>query len=391
MAAAEPGNEPLARVRAALRAAGCDLALLSSLPHVTYVSGFEVPHAVGFSAAVPYAGPFAVITARPAGTWLATSVFHTAAAQRASRLDHLLTYAGFDSFAPTDPQASYLETVRTALQQAGLGRAGRLGVEGRALPYGAAAYLAQHFPQVQLVEIDAGLAAARLVKTPGEIARLRQAAHIADVGQQAFAALTQTAGRNEFDLYGAAVAHMQRAAGHTLGLEGELVTGPRLPTVGYPGGPRDRLTEPGDVAMLDLSPRVDGYWADCTNTHLIGGGPPTAAQRPYVQAARAAFDAAVEQLRPGRRASEVWAAANAVFEKFGVPMRHYLGHQVGVTVNEPPRLVPYDHTPLQANMVFAVEPGAYEGPGGTFGVRLEKVVWVTATGPESLSQFAWGL
>ncbi len=41
------------------------------------------------------------------------------------------------------------------------------------------------------------------------------------------------------------------------------------------------------------------------------------------------------------------------------------GIQIGAAVNEPPRLVAHDHTPIQAGMVFAVEPGAYAGPGGT--------------------------
>src|SRR5580765_5653035 len=104
MPAGEPVNEELARARAALSAAGCDLAILSSVAHVTYVSGFAMPHAVGFSAVVPYAAPFAIVPTRPEDTWLATSVFHTAQAQRESRLDHLLTYAGFDSFTPTQPR-----------------------------------------------------------------------------------------------------------------------------------------------------------------------------------------------------------------------------------------------------------------------------------------------
>jgi len=53
--------------------------------------------------------------------------------------------------------------------------------------------------------------------------------------------------------------------------------------------------------------------------------------------------------------------------------------------------VPYDHTPIQPGMVFAVEPGAYEGPGGTFGARSEKIVLVTPSGPEILSKFKWGI
>src|SRR5471030_2398272 len=140
-------NEELARARAALAEAGCDLALLSSVTNVTYVSGFEVPLPVGVSAAVPYAPPFAVLSVREAGSWLATSVFHTAQAQRESRLDHQLTFAGFDSFEATDARETYMEAVRSALRQAGLTGAGRLGVEGRALPYGAAALIARDSPQ----------------------------------------------------------------------------------------------------------------------------------------------------------------------------------------------------------------------------------------------------
>ncbi len=384
-------NEELARARVALAEAGCDLALLASVTNVTYVSGFEVPLAVGVAAAVAYAAPFAVVSARDPATVLATSVFHTAQAKRESRLDQLLTFAGFDSFQETDTRETYLEAVRSALRQAGLTRTGRLGVEGRALPYGAAALIAREFPQAQLIEIDEAMDRARQIKTAREIERLRRAAHVGDVGHRTLAELVQTAGRSEFDMYAEIIARMQQAAGHEIPVSGELVTGPRTTTVNYPDGPIDRVTRPGDAALMDISQRVDGYWSDCTNTHVIGGVAPTALQQKYARASQAAFEAAAGALRPGKRASEVWAAANAAYEKHGMAMPHYMGHQIGATVNELPRLVPYDHTPIQANMVFAVEPGAYEGPGGTFGARSEKMIWVTESGPEILSQFDWGI
>ena len=384
-------NEELARARAALAAAGCDVALLSSITNVTYVSGFEVPIALGVSAAVPYAAPFAVISAKDTPTWLATSVFHTTQAKRESRLDQLLTFAGFDSFQSSDARGTYLEAVRSALQQAGLGQIGRLGVEGRALPYGAAALIAREFPQVQLIEIDETMDGARQIKTAREIDRLRRAAHVGDIGHHTLAELAQTAGRSEFDMYAEIVSRMQQAAGHEIPVSGELVTGPRTTTVNYPDGPRDRITKPGDAALMDISQRIDGYWSDCTNTHVIGGVPPTETQKKFARASQAAFEAAAENLRPGKLASEVWAAANAAYEKHGIPMPHYMGHQIGATVNELPRLVPYDHTRIEANMVFAVEPGAYQGPGGSFGARSEKMVWVSEAGPEILSQFTWGI
>jgi Xaa-Pro dipeptidase len=68
-----------------------------------------------------------------------------------------------------------------------------------------------------------------------------------------------------------------------------------------------------------------------------------------------------------------------------------MGHQLGVTVNELPRLLQYDHTTIQPGMVFAAEPGAYEGVGGQAGVRFEKIMLVTSSGPEILTQFGWGI
>jgi Xaa-Pro aminopeptidase len=96
-------------------------------------------------------------------------------------------------------------------------------------------------------------------------------------------------------------------------------------------------------------------------------------------------------LWPGALACDAAAAAEAAFARYGLPMAHYAGHQIGVTVNELPRLVPYDRTPIRAGMVFSVEPGAYQGPGGSFGARSEKMVLVTEDGPEILSRFAWGI
>ena len=61
---------------------------------------------------------------------------------------------------PSDPRATYLDALRTALKQAGLIRAGRLGVEGRALPHGATNLIAESFPGVQVVEIDEAMDAA---------------------------------------------------------------------------------------------------------------------------------------------------------------------------------------------------------------------------------------
>jgi Xaa-Pro aminopeptidase len=141
---------------------------------------------------------------------------------------------------------------------------------------------------------------------------------------------------------------------------------------------------------MDLSVRYRGYWADCCNT-LVAATEPSPAQLAYYRAARDAFDAAVEELRPGRRACDAHAAATRALRRHGFTPAHYTGHQLGAAVNEDPRLVAYDETPIEAGMVFAVEPGVYGGLEAATGARAEKVVLVGDSGPEVLSSFRWGM
>lgn len=383
-------NQELTRARAAIKSL-CDIALVTAVPTVTYVSGYEVPHTIGPVHAAAYSSAFAVFMTRDAPTWLAAATFNAAIAREQSRFDHLLTFSVFDSFQPTDPRRSYLDAVRGALQQAGLARAGTLGIEGRTLPQHVAAFIADTFPHVKLVEVGHLLERARFVKTPREIELLRRAAHIGDVGQRALGKFVQTAGHSEFQLWAGVIERMSAAAGHDVIVIGDLATGPRTTVNNNPGGPRNRITEPGDGVYMDISTRLNGYWSDCTNGYIVGGGEPTALQKKYIRVSQQAFDAGLAALKPGVRASDVWAAANTVYSRYGMEMPHYMGHQLGVTVNELPRLVPHDHTLIEPNMVFTLEPGAYEGPGGTFGIRSEKIVRVTESGAEPLSEFEWGI
>ncbi|MDB5073852.1 MAG: peptidase, partial [Chloroflexi bacterium] len=264
-----------------------------------------------------------------------------------------------------------------------------LGIEPRTFPAIALTYLTEHYPLVTLRDATATVARSRMVKTAREIAMLRHAARAADAGQMALLAHALP-GTSELALWNALCGAIEAVAGGPAPITGELVSGPRTSVVQYPGGPNHRLVEQGDTIVCDISPCVGGYFADCCNT-LVVGGEATADQLHYFHAARDAWAAAVEALRPGRLASDAADAAKAAFAKHGLPVAHYTGHGIGAAVNEQPRLVPYDRTPIEAGMVFAVEPGAYAGEGGTTGSRTEKMVHVTESGPEVLSQFTWGL
>ncbi|MGH2548553.1 MAG: M24 family metallopeptidase [Thermomicrobiales bacterium] len=386
-----PSNEELAKTRAELRNVGADFALLSSIHNVTYASGWEVPIQLGAGAELAYCWPLLLISARNDGAWLIVPDGQLAGAKASASVSNIFTTETLNTFEPTDPAGSLDRVLAAAFAEAGLSNGrGVFAVEARTLPLFVSRWLSRVLPRWVQIEADVALQRARWIKTAREIALLRNASRVSDAAQQALTDQTKHSGLSEFHIFAEITRRSFAAAGRHIPLSGELVTGPRTTTVLYPNGPRDRFTEAGDAALMDLSGRVNGYWFDCTNIHVIAAEP-TAEQRRYGRAAVAACEAAMAALKPGARASDAFAAAEAAFASFGLPMAHYAGHQIGVTVNEFPRLVPYDDRTIEPGMVFSVEPGAYHGEGGTFGARAEKMVLVTESGPEILSDFAWGI
>jgi Xaa-Pro aminopeptidase len=213
----------------------------------------------------------------------------------------------------------------------------------------------------------------------------------ADAGQRRLLELSRhaTAPLTDAALWAEAVGSMELHTGRALSVSGSVQTG-RATADFTTGGPTGTVVALGDPVLLDIGPRVDGYWADCANT-VIFGRPPSADERKYLAATRDACLTGIDALRPGRRCLDAWNAVRDAFARHGFPIAHYAGHQVGASVNERPRLLPFDDTPIEPGMVFAVEAGAYDGPGGAFGARAEKIALVTDVEPEILSAFDWEL
>ena len=372
------------RLGHALSAAGADFALLSRFEDVCYATGFEVPPPIDAGAAFAW-GPTLAVVDKTGRTRLLVPSSYAARAEEMSRADETILVDGFGHFEPVDGEAQFVGALRAALGDFGIGRAAVVAVDRASLPAAAL----EPLEETRLVDLRPIAGAARLIKTARELDLLRAAAAAADVGQESLRELASP-GRNELELMGEVIARVDRHAGHPLPWAGELVTGPRTGTVRYPGGPIDRQLEAGDTVLMDLSVRRRGYWADCTNT-FVCGAEPTPTQLRYYRAARAAFEAAIEELRPARRACDAHAAAAAALARHGFEPAHYSGHQVGTSVNEEPRLVPYDESEIRPGMVFAVEPGVYGGPAAGTGARAEKIVLVTERGPEIISRFGWGM
>lgn len=228
---------------------------------------------------------------------------------------------------------------------------------------------------VEVVDVRAELRRARAVKDPDELEAIRAAIAVADAGQEG-ARAGLTAGRSELELWAETRFALERAAGGRIPVLADFVTGERTEEVG--GLPGERALGEGDLLLVDLVPRVDGYWADSCAT--VACGEPTAAARRAHERSRSALERALALVRPGGSAAEIDEAARREVGGAGYP--HHTGHGIGTSFHEEPRIVPGTDRKLEPGMVIALEPGVY---GEGVGVRLELVVVVTADGYEVLS------
>jgi Xaa-Pro dipeptidase len=366
-------DERALRVAEAVRAAGADWAVLTAPASVSYATGHHEPAGAGRS---PFAGgpAVAIVSARGESLLVAADADVDAEAVRA---DATRAYSAF-ALPPGGPglEGLYLDAVAAAL--AGTGAGGTVAIEPAACPDGVRRLLAG----AKTVDVTAALRDARATKTAEEIERLRACAALTAVGQDA-ARAAAAPGMTELELYAEVRGALDAAAGGPVALSADLLSGVER-TAAVMGGPGPRVLAVGDPVICDLVPGLAGYWGDsCTSWTLGPSGPEYAG---LYSAARRGLDHAVETLRPGITAGAFAEGVLGVIEAAGFHDPIHVGHGIGVTNFEHPRLVPGAPDQLRPGMVLMVEPGAYDAAAG--GVRLEWMFLVTEAGNEVLSPYA---
>jgi Xaa-Pro aminopeptidase len=141
----------------------------------------------------------------------------------------------------------------------------------------------------------------------------------------------------------------------------------------------------GELVPLDLSVIVRGYSSDLCRTFCVGGKP-TAAQTEARQRVAAALSFVEETVKPGVSCRRIYLDVAEMLRKSDWAFPHHLGHGIGLSAHEGPRLNPNWDDSFQEGDVFAAEPGLY-GEGLRGGVRLENDYVVNADGVRSLSSF----
>lgn len=193
---------------------------------------------------------------------------------------------------------------------------------------------------------------------------------------------------------------------------------PRL-TYGFPGAtcisvneeiahgvPGPRRLAAGDMVNIDVSAKLDGYFADTGASFSVP--PDNPAMRRVRKAARAALDAAVHEVRSGTRLNRIGHAIEAVARRSGLRVvRNLCSHGVGSALHEEPTTIPGYHEPrdhriMRQGMVFTIEPflstkarfaddagdgWTLIGPKGSITAQFEHTLVVGAHGPIVVTNF----
>ena len=147
-----------------------------------------------------------------------------------------------------------------------------------------------------------------------------------------------------------------------------------------------RMLKAGDILSLDFGAIWEGYHADSAVTVFVGE-PPSAEAEKLVRVTEEALEAAISQVRPGGRLSDVSHAVEQVVEGAGFSVvREYVGHGIGRSLHEDPQIPNYGPPgrgpELRPGLVVALEPMVTMGDWPT---RVLADDWTVVTADGSLA------
>lgn len=304
---------------------------------------------------------------------------------------------GFRDAAPVVPRARAIIHVDTEL-----------------VPVALLARFRKHFPCEEIGSLDRQLARPRAVKSPYELAIMERAGAIhrrileegvppllregmseAEFGCELFSLMVREGhqGIVRFGMFGVDIAVAQLGFGessiHPTSFDGPggcLGIGPAAPVLGS----RDRKLREGDLVFVDIGVAVDGYHTDKTMVYMFG--------KPLPDEVIATHKRCVEVLqqlasliRPGAIPSDVYTTVIdgldsdflENFMGFGDRRVNFLGHGVGLQIDELPVIADGFDEPLAESMVLALEPK--KGIAGVGMVGIEDTFIITPQGGRSIT------
>ena len=349
-----------------------DVFLLTSAPSVKYFSGYFFYFEYGVS---PFHILPAALVVKPSSS--ATLIIADNELQQESSLLPGISTAPYASYVyenPSVPSEQFLQQLFNLLDGPTQGKI-RIGIEAQHLSILLADALTARYSGIEYVDVTTEIQQLRAVKDPDEIACIKKAARLCDIGQETVLKHAKP-GMTELELFSIVCNAIESGEGQRVPLMCDLSTGKNTTSGG--GMPGNTKIETGDLVLSDFTACLNGYWGDSCNTIVIGT-PSDAQQKTFTQV-KESLQMGIDAIRPGVRALDI----DKIMRSHAGNFPHHGGHGVGIQYHEEPRIVPYNETILVPNMVIALEPAIYNNE---FGIRLEHLVLVTETGSENITQF----
>jgi Xaa-Pro aminopeptidase len=253
------------------------------------------------------------------------------------------------------------------------------------------------YPLHQYLRAAKIMKALRAIKTKQEVVVIQKAI---DITESAFRRLLQfiRPGVHEYEIE-AEIYHeflSKKATG--VAYHSIIASGDNARTLHYTSN--NNVCKDGELILMDFGAAYGGYNADLTRTVPVNGKF-TKRQKEVYNACLHLHDYAKSILKPGisilNYTDKVGEEATKQFLKIGLISKadiknedadnkayrkylyHGISHHLGIDVHD----LGTRTAPIQAGMVFTVEPGIYIKEEG-MGVRIENNVWITAKGNQDL-------
>jgi len=171
------------------------------------------------------------------------------------------------------------------------------------------------------------------------------------------------------------------------------------------GIPGKRVIQDGDIVNVDVTPILNGYYADVSKTFFVGT--PTDEAKRLVAITKECLKRGISMVKPGNRIGDIgWAISKYAEEQGCSVVREFVGHGVGFDFHEPPQIPHYGRRGegiiLVPGMVFTIEPMINLGrkeirilddgwtavtADGSLSAQFEQTILVTEDGHESLTPY----
>ena len=302
------------------------------------------------------------------------------------------------------------EQIVEILQEQGLPMPQKLMLEGDELPFTEYTRLANMFPEAEVVNGTPIIRQARSIKTAMEVEMFRRSGIAHDKAYNQIPSVYR-AGMTDRE-FSIEIERIMRLEGNlgifrVFGQSMEIFMGSVLSgdNAGYPspfdfalggegnsvlpGGANNKPMQEGQTVMVDMGGNFNGYMGDMSRVFSIGKLPDEA-----YAAHQLCIDIqneVISMAKPGaicedlyNKAIEMVTAAGYADKFMGTQQQaRFIGHGVGLEINEMPVIAPRMKQELEPGMVFALEPKIVLPGIGAVGVENTWVV--TADGVEKMT------